>query len=88
MKKRLGLLVIFVIVFMGMGACKQLAVNEKSSGHEETGNTLWELDETEVKNIEYGTEEALLTGKKLDNLTRIGTDDTFYCNLEENMKPE
>ena len=80
MKKKLSLLVIFAFMLMGAAACKQPAGNEK------TENTPGESEEIEVKNIEYGTEESLLEGKKLEQLTVTGTDDAFNCNLEENIK--
>ena len=81
-QKRLGLLVMLAFALLGAAACKQPGENEK------TGNTQGESEEIKVTRTEYGTEEIFLEGKKLEQLATTGTEDTFYCNLEENMKME
>lgn len=89
MKKKFSLLVIFVFVLMGAVACKKPMVETTPSGNENAENTgAKELEEIEVKNKEYGSEEILLEGKKLEQLIVTGADDVYYCNLEENMKKE
>lgn len=94
MMKKVSLLAVLVCVLMGVGACKQPvdsgapAEGVTSVGKEETKNTPVPSEEIEIKNIEYGSEEIFLEGKKLDRLTVTGTDDMYYCNLEENMKIE
>lgn len=92
MKKRVSALIIFVFVLMGTAACKQPVVEMTPGGNENIENKVTEEiernGETEVKNIEYGSEEIRLEGKKLEQLTVIGADDMYYCNLEENMKME
>ena len=88
MKKKLSLLVMFVFMFMGAVACKQPIGDITHAGNEKTENITGKPKEIEVKNIEYGSEEIFLQGKKLEQLTVTGEDDAFYCNLEENMKIE
>ncbi len=88
MKKKLCLLVIFTFVFMEAVACKQSMVDMNPLENEKAENISGKLGEIEVKNREYGTEEILLEGKTLEQLTVTGKDDMFYCNLEENMKME
>ena len=61
---------------------------KSSAGKEETKNVSGETQEIEVKKIEYGTKVVVLEGKKLDQLTVTGTDNPYYCNLEENIKME
>lgn len=86
MKKKLCLFVILVFGLMGAVACKKPVIETKPGGNDNKENTV--AEEIKVENIEYGGEEILLEGKKLEQLTVIGTDDMFYCNLEENMKIE
>lgn len=82
MKKRMGLLVMLALVCMGVTACAKTGENE------ETENIAGELEEVEVGKIEYGSEKIPLEGKKLEQLEVTGSDDIYYCNLEENMKVE
>ncbi len=88
MKKKLSLLVMFVFIFMGVMACKQLTGDIMHAEYGKTESITGKPEEIEVKNREYGSEEILLEGKKLEQLTVTGEDDAFYCNLEENMKIE
>ena len=53
---------------------------------EEVSSAPGESDEIAVTRKEYGTEEVELEGKGLDELTVKGTDNPYYCNLEENLK--
>lgn len=88
MKKKLSLLVMFVFMFVGVLACKQPTGDIMHTENGKTESITGKPEEVEVKNREYGSEEILLEGKKLEQLTVIGADDAFYCNLEENMKIE
>lgn len=86
MKNRLGLPIMLALALMGMAACNSSVEDITFAEKEES---LWaEKEEIEVKTITYGTKEIFLEGKKLEQLTVVGADDAFYCNLEENMKPE
>lgn len=92
MKKKLGVIILFI--WMGMMACskpvektnptekKEVVLDEKG----ETKKTATQPEEIAVNKIEYGTEQLSLKGKKLDQLTVKGTDNPYYCNLEENLK--
>lgn len=86
-KKRYIVMLCCLLLFAG--ACgrednsQSLEATEK---HDEDGNKEWEsvgLSQTvkvEDKII------ALTNGKKLDNLTVVGKDDPYYCNLEDNIR--
>lgn len=88
MKNRQGLPIMLALALMGMAACNS-SVEDITFAEKEKEESLWaEKEEIEVKTITYGTKEIFLEGKKLEQLTVVGADDTFYCNLEENMKPE
>lgn len=88
MKKRKILLVFLVCVLTGITACKQPMVVTEPDEKEEIEHTPIESEEIMVESKEYGTEKVSLEGKKLENLTAVGKDDAFYCNQEENIKPE
>lgn len=93
MKKRLGFILVFVLILLETIACKKPIEKTKPSEDEDTEVmqeviTSEESEEIEVQKKEYGSEEIHLVGEKLDQLTVTGTDDTFYCNLEENIKME
>ena len=57
-----------------------------SAGKEEVSSSQEEPEEIAVTRKEYGTEEVELEGKGLGELTVKGTDNPYYCNLEENLK--
>ena len=96
MKKKLSVFIVFIL--MGITACSKPAEEtnptKKSEaavtpgGKEEVSSVPGEPDEITVTKTEYGTEELELEGKGLEGLTVKGTDNPYYCNLEENLKME
>ena len=87
-----------MVMLMAMAACSQPAADVNSAadinstedttsaGKEDTKDISGEPEEIVVKKTEYGTKEVVLEGKNLDELTVTGTDNPYYCNLEENLK--
>ncbi|MBO5178442.1 MAG: hypothetical protein J6K04_00285 [Lachnospiraceae bacterium] len=94
MKKKLSVLIVFMLI--GLTACSKPAegtnpVEKKEAtitpvGKEEVSSAPGESDEIAVTRKEYGTEEVELKGKALGQMTEKGTDNPYYCNLEENLK--
>jgi len=90
MKKKQSVLVLLTLIMLATAACSQPKDNTTSDKEGITENVpaSGESEEMEVKKTEYGTEEVTLEGKKLEQLTVTGTDNPYYCNLEENLKEE
>ncbi|MBP3595675.1 MAG: hypothetical protein J6J44_14230 [Lachnospiraceae bacterium] len=102
MKKKLTVLVVFILIGLTAcnkpvegtdpAENKEATVNpggkEKVTfgGKEEATDSQGEPEKIAVTRKEYGTEEVELEGKGLGELTVKGTDNTYYCNLEENLK--
>lgn len=93
MKKKLSVLVVFMLI--GLTACSKpgegtnpTEATVTPAGKEEITSAPAEPGELDVTRKEYGTEEVELKGKALGQLTEKGTDNPYYCNLEENIKME
>ncbi|MBP3595674.1 MAG: hypothetical protein J6J44_14225 [Lachnospiraceae bacterium] len=96
MKKKLSVLVVLILI--GLTACSKPAegtnLTEKKEatvipgGKEEITSAPAEPGEMDITRKEYGTEKVELEGKALGQLTEKGTDNPYYCNLEENLKME
>lgn len=96
MKKKLGILIVFILI--GLVACSKPAEKTKSTeknegmvthaGKEEAADSQGKSEEIAVTKTEYGSKIVELEGKGLGQLVVHGTDNPYYCNLEENLKME
>ena len=101
MKKKLTVLVVFILIGLtacnkpvegtNPAENKEATVTpggkeEATSGSKEEVTSQGEPEEIAVTRKEYGTEKVELEGKGLGELTVKGTDNPYYCNMEENLK--
>ena len=102
MKKKLSVLVVFILIGLTACSKPAEDTNPTENkeatvtpggkeevipvGKEEVSSSQEEPEEIAVTRKEYGTEEVELEGKGLGELTVKGTDNPYYCNLEENLK--
>lgn len=80
----LGLCCVGMVLCLSFMACNKKKENEKIptvQNQQEQEENWVKLENTE--NIEKRA--FLASGKVLTNLTKVGTDDTYYCNAEENL---